>query len=143
MVCQVFADGRSRKKSKTLGFKSRFLEEGVAFHSKITFCSFASKHVLFLVALTCLCYSCTPFLNIHPLQFRSRFLYSSFLFFLLPSISHASISEFSRFFYFSPCSAGLSLWEVPVPSITVVHGGVGTILFSTLTGLEHGTFSAH
>lgn len=64
-LCQTLADGRSRKKFKTLGFKSRFLEEVLASHSMLTFCSFASKHIVFL---------------------GSRFLYSSFLLFFCPLI---------------------------------------------------------
>lgn len=99
-LCQIHADGRIRKKSKTLGFKARFVEEVLASHSKTTYCSFASRHVLLLVALTCPCYSCTPFLNIHPLQFKSHFHYNRFLFsssppfLVLPVLSSAYFSAF-------------------------------------------------
>lgn len=118
MLCQIIADGRIRKESKTLMFKPRFVEEVLASHSKTTCSSFASKHILFLVALTCSRYSCTLFHSIHPLQFKSHFHYNRFLFSSSPLFLMLSNNKFNIFFCFSPCSVRLSQQKFPVLSIT-------------------------
>lgn len=144
MLCQILADGKIRKKSKTLGFKPRFVEEVLVSHSKTAYCSFASEHTVFLVALTYSCYFCTLFHNSHPLQHKSHFhYYNRFHFSSSPPFLMLSGNEFRIFFCFSPCSVRLPQQKFPMPSITVIPAAVGTILFSIPRGLYRVMLSAN
>lgn len=107
-TCQVLADGRSRKRFTTLEYKTMFLEQLLASHIVcLLFFCLQTQPVLCCVDMSqLLLHSLSWYLPssvqiVYPMT--ACFVSPPLLFLIFNCLS-----ESSRFFYFSPCSAGFS-----------------------------------